>query len=61
MYRDDNFDRLWKMRFIFNKFSDTYAKYYNPTEHSELDDIIGLFMGRVVFKQYIPKKHRRLK
>jgi hypothetical protein len=57
LMRDDNFDRLWKMRIIFDMLSDAYAKYYSPTEHLAANEIIVLFKGRVVFKQYIPKKH----
>jgi hypothetical protein len=57
--RDDNFDRLWKMRSISDMLSDAYAKYYSPTEHLAVDEIIVLFKGRVVFKQYTPKKHKR--
>jgi hypothetical protein len=56
---DENYDRLWKMRTIIDKLNDAYAKYYCPTEHSAIDEIIVLFKGRVVFKQYIPKKHKR--
>jgi hypothetical protein len=56
--RDDNFDRLWKMRTIFDMLNDVYAKYYSPTEHLAVDEIIVLFKGRVVFKQYILKKHK---
>jgi hypothetical protein len=56
--RDDNFDRLWKMRTIFDMLNDAYAKYYSPTEHLAVDEIIALFKGRVVFKQYIPKKYK---
>jgi hypothetical protein len=32
--------------------------YYGPTEHLAVDEITVLFKGRVVFKQYIPKKHK---
>jgi hypothetical protein len=56
--RGDNFDRLWKMRTIFDMLSDAYAKYYSPTEHLAVDEIIVLFNSRVVFKQYILKKHK---
>jgi hypothetical protein len=55
---DENYDRLWKMRTIFDKLNDAYTKYYSPTEHLATDEIIVLFKGRVVFKQYIPKKHK---
>jgi hypothetical protein len=45
------------MRNIFDKLN-AYAKYYSPTEHLAVDKIIVLFKGRVIFKQYIPKKHK---
>jgi hypothetical protein len=34
---DDTYDELWKMRAIFDKFSDSYAKYYRPAEHLAFD------------------------
>jgi hypothetical protein len=40
------------MMFVLN------IKYYGPTEHLAVNEIIVLFKGRVVFKQYIPKKHK---
>jgi hypothetical protein len=45
---------LWKMRTIFDMLSD---KYYSPTEHLAVNEIIVLYKGQVIFKQYIPKKH----
>ncbi|KAG8229295.1 hypothetical protein J437_LFUL010049 [Ladona fulva] len=58
--RDDaNYDRLWKIRSLFNIINDNFAKFYRPSEHLAVDEIIVLFKGRVVFKQYIPKKHKR--
>jgi hypothetical protein len=30
-------------------FSDTYAKFYNPSEHLAVDEVIVLFKGRVIF------------
>jgi hypothetical protein len=39
--------------------NNTYAKFYNPSEHLAVDEIIVLFKGRVVFRQNIPKKHKR--
>jgi hypothetical protein len=47
------------MRNIFDKLNNVYAKYYSPTEHLAIDEITVLFEGRVIFKQYIPKKHKR--
>jgi hypothetical protein len=34
---DENYDRLWKIRTIFDKLSDAHAKYYGPTEHLAID------------------------
>jgi hypothetical protein len=55
---DKNFDRPWKIISLFHMLRDTYAKFYNPPEHSVADEVIALFKGRVIFKQYIPKKHK---
>jgi hypothetical protein len=41
--------------------NDVYEKYYNPSEHLAVDEIIVKFKGRVVFRQYIPKKHKRFR
>jgi hypothetical protein len=46
------------MKTIFDILSDAYAKYYSPTEHLAVDEIVVLFKGRVFIKQYIPKKHK---
>ncbi|PNF43126.1 hypothetical protein B7P43_G18025 [Cryptotermes secundus] len=56
---DDSYDRLWKIRTIFDTLNDAFEKYYNPSEHLAVDEIIVKFKGRVIFKQYIPKKHKR--
>jgi len=55
---DENYNRLWKMGTIFGKFSDSYAKHYSQTEHLTVEVVILLSMGRVIFKQYVPKKHK---
>jgi hypothetical protein len=39
--------------------NDTHAKFYNPSENLVVDKVTVLFKGRVIFKQYIPKKHKR--
>ena len=46
------------MRAISDKLNNSYAKYYSPTKHLAVDEIIVLFKGSVIFKQYIPKKHK---
>ena len=32
-----------------------FSKFYNPSEHLAVDEVIVKFKGRIVFKQYIPK------
>jgi hypothetical protein len=49
-------DRLWKLRTVFDKPNDSYAKFYNPSENLAVDEVIVSLKGRVIFRQYIPKK-----
>ena len=51
-------DRLWKLRTVFDKLNEAYAKFYNPLEHLAVDEVIVKFKGRVIFRQYIPKKRK---
>jgi hypothetical protein len=55
---NDNDDQLWKMRAIFDKLTDSYAKHYSLTKHLATDEIIVLVKGRVIFKQCIPEKQK---
>jgi hypothetical protein len=55
--------RLTKIRTDLGKsdlslYSAACAKFYNPTEHLAVDKIAVLFIGRVIFKQYVLKKHK---
>src|SRR5215469_8457380 len=56
---DENFDRLWKIRDLFEILNDTFSKFYDPSENLAIDVVIVPFNGRVIFKQYIPKKSKR--
>ena len=47
----EEYDRLWKIRTVFDTLNQAYPKFYNP-----LDEVIVKFQGRVIFRQYIPKK-----
>jgi len=38
---------------VFDKLSDLYGKYYSPTKHLAVDEIIVHFEGRVIFRHYI--------
>jgi len=41
---------------VFDKMNKAYAKFYSPSEHLAVDDVIVKFNGRIIFRQYIPKK-----
>jgi len=56
---DPDYDRLWKMRKIFDTLNNKFCELYNPTEHLAVDEVIVLYKGRIVFRQYITKKHKR--
>ena len=51
-------DWLWKLRTVFDKLNGAYAKFYNPPEHLAVDEVTVKFKGRVVFRQYIPKRRK---
>jgi len=52
----EQYDRLWKIRTVFDTLNQFYPKFYNPSEHLTVDEVIIKFQGRVIFRQYIPKK-----
>jgi hypothetical protein len=37
-----------------------YVKFYNPAKNFAVDEVIVKFKGRVIFRQYIPKKRNVL-
>jgi len=55
---DENSDRLRKMRNLFEILTKTFSKFYNHSERLTVDEVIVLFKGKVIFRQYIPKKHK---
>ena len=52
------YDQLWKLRIVFETLNEAYAKFCNPSEHLTMDEVIVKFKGRVIFRQYIPKKRK---
>jgi len=52
----EEYDRLWKLRTVFDKLNKAYSKFYNPSGHLAVDKVIVKFKGRVIFRQYSPKK-----
>jgi len=56
--RGEEYDRLWKLRTVFDKLNEAYAKFYNPSAHLAVDEVIVKFKGGAIFRQYIPKKRK---
>ncbi|GFX44674.1 piggyBac transposable element-derived protein 4 [Trichonephila clavipes] len=53
------YDRLWKIRKVFDSFNRIFKEVYDPTENLSFNEVIIKFKGRVLFKQYIPKKRKQ--
>jgi len=56
--KGEEHDQLWKLRTVFDKLHEAYAKFYNTLEHLAVDEVIVKLKGRVIFRQYIPKKRK---
>jgi hypothetical protein len=54
----EEYDQLWKLRTVFDKLNEAYAKFYNASEHLAVGEVIVKFKGRVIFRQYIPKERK---
>ena len=52
----EEYDRIWKLRTVFHQLNEAHAKFYNPWEHFAVDKVTVKFRGRVIFRQYVPKK-----
>ena len=50
--------QLWKVRAVFETLNEAYAKFCNPSDHLAVDKVIVKFKGRVISRQYIPKKRK---
>jgi len=46
---DKNSDRLWKIRNLFEILKEKFSKFYNPSEHPAIDEVIVKYKGRVIF------------
>jgi hypothetical protein len=56
---DEISDWLWKIRKLFEVLIEKFSKFCNPSEHLAIDEVIVKYEGRVIFRQYILKKHKR--
>ena len=48
---DENSNRLWKMRYLFDILNEKFSKLYSPSEHLAVDEVKGKYKGRVIFRQ----------
>jgi len=56
---DPDYNRLWKIQKIFDTLNNKFCEMYILTEHLAVDEVIMLYKRRLVFRQCIPKKHKR--
>ena len=55
---DKNFDRLWKIRDLFEILNDTFSKFYNPSGNLALDEVIVSLQREGDFQTVHTKKMR---
>jgi hypothetical protein len=54
---EENSDKLRKLRNLFEILNKAFSKFHSRSEHLAVDKVIVLLKGRVIFRQYIHKKH----
>jgi len=57
---EETSDKLQKMRNLFEILNKMFSKFYSHSELLAADGVTVLFKGRVIFRQYTPKKHKTL-
>jgi hypothetical protein len=58
--QDEEYDRPWKIKTVFDTLNQAYANFYNLSERLAMDKVTVKFKGRVIFRQYISKKRECL-
>jgi hypothetical protein len=53
-----NYDRFWKLRKVYDVLNLRFSEVCQPAEHLTIHEIIFLFRRNVVFRQYVPKRHK---
>jgi hypothetical protein len=53
----NNYDRLWKIKFLFDMLTGTCTKFDSTSENLTISRHFGA-QRRVIFNQHIPKKHK---
>jgi len=46
---DENSDRLWTLRNLFEILNKAFSKLYGPSAHLAVDEVIILFKRRIIF------------
>ena len=57
--RDQNRDRLYKLRPLIDHLCDAFQNNYEPDMCVSIDESLLLWKGRLVFRQYLPLKRAR--
>jgi hypothetical protein len=52
------YEQQWKPRTVSDTLNEAYAIFCNPLENLAVGEVIVKSMGRVIFRQYIPKKRK---
>jgi hypothetical protein len=47
---DENSDRLWKIRNVFEILNEKFSKFYSPSEHLAAGEVIVLYKGGAIFR-----------
>jgi len=56
--QDTKYQKLWKLRKVFNSFNKAYADFCNSFSHVVTGKVIVIFDGKVIFRQYSPSKRK---
>ena len=52
----EEYDRIWKLRTVFDKLNEAYSKFYNPSEPLAVDEVMVKFKERVIFSSTFQRK-----
>jgi hypothetical protein len=52
---DENSDGLWKTLNLFEILNKTFSKFYSPSEHLAVDEVIFFLKGRIFSDNIDPK------
>jgi hypothetical protein len=58
--KGEEYNRLWKLRTVFDTANEAYAKFYNLLEHLAVDEVFADFKKRVIFRLKFQRKENIL-